>query len=57
MQGLKEYGVDDEAIVCIMLGVKESDQTDMMIGFLLENPKATQEEMLEEMVLIRKQTR
>ncbi len=46
IQGLIEYGVEKEAVPFLMAGLQDPQLTETMIDFLLDNPKATREEIL-----------
>ena len=51
--GLLTFGVEEEAVPFLVAGLKEPQQTEAMIDFLLDNPKATREEILLKAVQIR----
>ena len=56
LQGLKEYGVEEEAIIGIMVGLKAPEHTEAMLDYLVDNPKATLSDILLEMVAILEET-
>ena len=50
MQGLKEHGLEEDNIVGIMLTVTLTDTVDELIDFLLDTPKAKEEDILRAVV-------
>lgn len=50
-----EVGMEEDAIIASMLQIKEEDQQMEMVEFLMNNPKATREDVLEKAVEIKKQ--
>ena len=55
IQGLIEFGVEKEAIPFLVAGLKEPKLTEAMIDYLLDNPKATREDILLKVVELRHQ--
>ena len=52
IRGLMIFGVEREAIIGIMIALKDEDSQWQMIDFMVEHQQATQEDILEELVRI-----
>ena len=51
--GLLAFGVEEEAVPFLVVGLKEPQQTEAMINFLLDNPEATRDDIIRKVVQIR----
>ena len=47
LNGLDLFKVEKEAMVLILTALQEEEQMDELMKYMTENPKATQEELLE----------